>query len=157
MINGIMVVGKFGAGKSTFIDELKKQLLERSVRTLVISDRILIEAKILKDVGQSPVEPKVFVIELEASFDVRAKRNLLRDDGVPDEAFRRFAYDGGELLPLARGKLDGHYVNISNNRDNKEIMKHFANLTCEFFLVDAFDQEARIISEGWDRSGYRIL
>lgn len=220
-INGIIVTGKFGAGKSTFVDNLTEQLMSLSLEFELVSDRLLVEEKILTDIkrgiklgdgsimgkhsvlvedgapgkrkfqvrdgvllnyvhdemikslqqrqdglllmeyaigqraffdeGREPllqsgkdlltllehykVVDQVVIIEIESSLTNRAEFNSRREDSVPDEAFRRFAQDGGEFYPVITSDFAGIHYLIKNETFDQNFLPLEAKRIINTYLL----------------------
>ena len=77
--------------------------------------------------GEAGVDPKrVKWIVIEASFEIRSKRNERRQDTVPDHLFNRYAGGGGDLDPDQQKRLGERGTTIRrvfNDHNNFEKFK----------------------------------
>ena len=62
----------------------------------------------------------VFVIDVEASYSVREKRELRRRDAMAPETFRSYFPDGGQATKRDQKILGTHYVRFSNTDEDHE-------------------------------------
>jgi len=62
----------------------------------------------------------VFVIDIEAPYDVREAREQKRRDAMAAETFRAYFPDGGEITKKDQQKLGTHYARFNNSDEDNQ-------------------------------------
>jgi hypothetical protein len=82
--------------------------------------------------------PTTLVVELSAPFDIRKRRNAIREDKVDEKAFELYGQPGGGMTEEDASRLGLHFIHVENHTTGLETLvarvfyEHIQpNLLCE--------------------------